>query len=157
MTTAVFDCVVLLQAAANPAGAAGACLAFVESGDVKLFLSTAILDEARDVFMRPQTRMRFRQLTDEHVDRYLLKVTTLATFMHDVPAALQLRRDPTDEPYVNLAIATQASFLVTRDNDLLDLMKNEAFRTSYPALVILDPVAFLHHVRGEAGKAQGAP
>src|SRR5437868_1554057 len=98
MTTAVFDCVVLLQAAANEAGAAGACLALVESGEVTLFLSPAIVEEARDVFLRPRTRKRFPQLTEEKVDRYLLKVATLATFVHDVPAVVQLRRDPADEP-----------------------------------------------------------
>ena len=108
MTLAVFDCVVLLQAAANPFGPAGACLAFVESGDVKLFLSAAILEEARDVFLRPATRKRFPKLTDENVDRFLLKVATLSTFVHDVPATLQLSRDPTDEMYLHLAMATQA-------------------------------------------------
>src|SRR5229473_3508330 len=121
MTPSVFDCVVLLQAAANPAGPAGACLAFVESGDVKLFLSAAILEEARDVFMRPATRKRFPKLTEEKVDRFLLKVATLANFVHDVPAVTQLPRDPDDEPYLNLAIAAQAAFLVSRDKDLLDL------------------------------------
>src|SRR5437868_3688372 len=110
MTTAVFDCVVFLQAAANPNGAAGACLAFVESGQVNLFLSRAILDEARDVLRRPETRKRFPQLTEEQVDRFILKITTLGNLVHDVPAASQLPRDPTDEAYLNLAIATHASF-----------------------------------------------
>ena len=92
MTKAVFDCVVLLQAAANPKGAAGACLAFVETGQVKLFLSPPILDEARDVLTRPETRKRFPQLTEDKVDRYLLKVVTLATLLQDVPASMQLPR-----------------------------------------------------------------
>ena len=139
MTPAVFDCVVLLQAAANPEGAAGACLAFVESGHVNLFLSPAILDEARDVFTRPRTRKTFPQLSEQYVDRYLLKVTTLATIVYDVPAAKQLPRDPTDEPYLNLAIATQAPFIVSRDKDLLDLMNDEAFRKQFPDLTILTP------------------
>lgn len=32
-----------------------------------------------------------------------------------------LDRDPKDSKYIDLAIATKADFLVTRDNDLLDL------------------------------------
>ena len=32
-------------------------------------------------------------------------------------------RDPDDEPYLNLAIKAKADFIVTRDKDLLDLMK----------------------------------
>ena len=149
MTSAVFDCVVLLQAAANPSGPAGACLAFVESGDVKLFLSAAILEEARDVFLRSATRKRFPQLTEENVDRFLLKVATLSTFVHDVPATERFSRDPADEMYLHLAIATQVSFIVSRDKDLLDLMKDDAFRKAYSALAIIDPPSFLTHVRSE--------
>jgi predicted nucleic acid-binding protein len=54
-----------------------------------------------------------------------------------------------------LAIAAQAAFVVSRDNDLLDLMKDEEFRKAYPALAILDPVAFLRHVRAEVAKELG--
>jgi len=155
MTTAVFDCVVLLQAAANPQGAAGACLAFVETGHVKLFVSPPIIDEARDVFTRPETRKRFPQLTEDKVDRYLLKVVSLATFLQDVPAAMQLPRDPTDEPYLNLAVAAQASFIVTRDGDMLSLMKDAAFRSGHPTLTIIEPPAFLTHVRTDVAKELG--
>ena len=111
MTTAVFDCVVLLQAAANTKGPAGACLAFVENGRVKIYLSTAILNEARDVFARPATRKRFPKLTKASTERFLLKVTTLATLVQNVPPASNLPRDPKDEPYLNLAIATHARSL----------------------------------------------
>jgi predicted nucleic acid-binding protein len=97
--------------------------------------------------MRPATRKRFPQLTEEKVDRFLLKVATLADFVHNVPAATELPRDPTDEPYLHLAIATQCPFIVSRDKDLLDLMKNDEFRKTWPGITIIDPVAFLTHVR----------
>ena len=35
-----------------------------------------------------------------------------------------LDRDPKDSKYIDLAFATKADFLVTRDNDLLDLREN---------------------------------
>ena len=72
-----------------------------------------------------------------------------------MPAVYRLHRDPDDEPIVNLAIATQAAFLVSRDQDLLDLMNDEEFRKAYPDLTILDPVAFLKHVRAEVAKELG--
>jgi len=152
MTPAVFDCIVLLQAAANPARPAGACLAFVESGDVKLLMSAAILDEARDVFMRPATRKRFPLLTEETVDRFLLKVASMATFVQDVSAGPLLPRDPKDEPYLQLAAGAQAPYVVTRDKDLLDMMKDDKFRKAYPGLAIIDPPAFLKHVRAEIAR-----
>jgi predicted nucleic acid-binding protein len=52
-------------------------------------------------------------------------------------------RDPDDEPYVNLAVAAGARYLVTRDKDLLDLMEDADFRRRFATLAILDPAAFL--------------
>ena len=59
-----------------------------------------------------------------------------------VPVSFRYR-DPDDEPYLNLAIAVSADYLVTRDNDLLDLMQDSAFRVRFPSLTILDPVTAL--------------
>ena len=42
-----------------------------------------------------------------------------------------LARDPDDEPYLNLAIAVSADYLVTRDNDMLDLMHDAAFAAQF--------------------------
>ncbi len=54
---------------------------------------------------------------------------------------------PEDEPYISLALAAEAQYLVSRDNDLLALSgtSSEAvlFRKRFPMLTILDPVAFL--------------
>jgi predicted nucleic acid-binding protein len=72
-----------------------------------------------------------------------------------VRSSYRLARDPDDEPYLNLAIAAKASFLVSRDNDLLDLMKDDAFRKAYPDLAIVDPPTFASHVRSEVAKATG--
>jgi hypothetical protein len=46
-------------------------------------------------------------------------------------------------------------FLVSRDNDLLSLMNDAAFRSQFPFLTILDPKAFLSHVRAEIAKGLG--
>ena len=70
-----------------------------------------------------------------------------ALVVPDVPIAFTLPRDPKDEPYVNLAVATQAEFLVSRDRDLLDLMTDTDFRRRFPALLIVDPETFLRTIR----------
>ena len=67
------------------------------------------------------------------------------------------RRDPKDEPYVNLAIERAARFIVSRDADLLDLMEDEMFRKRYPGITVLDPVAFLTEVRTEVARELGYP
>ena len=55
-------------------------------------------------------------------------------------------------PYINLAIAAGASYLVSRDNDVLDLAKlsnpdGGRLRSHTPHLQILDPVSFLAEAR----------
>jgi len=155
MIAAVFDSTALLQAAGSKNGPAAACLAFVDEGRVRLFLSAVTLEEIRDVLHRPDVRKAFPKLTDENVLDFLDHLVDKGHMIEDVPSVYRLERDRKDEPFLNLAIATQAPFLVSRDNDLLDLMKNDEFRKAYPALTILDPVAFLKHVRTEIVKDLG--
>lgn len=77
-----------------------------------------------------------------------MRVKGFSQELSNVPKSFELRRDPKDEKYIVLAVAVEASFLVSRDKDLLDLM-NDAhpdsrdFRACFPHLRILDPVAFL--------------
>ncbi len=155
MIPAVFDATALLQAAASKKGPAGACLAFIDEGHVKLFLSAVTLEEIHDVLHRPEIRKAFPKLTDEHVLDFLEHLVDKGHQIEEVPSIYRLDRDAKDERYLNLAIATQAPFIVSRDNDLLDLMKDDAFRKAYPGLTILDPVAFLKHVRAEVAKELG--
>lgn len=152
MISAVFDSTTLLQAATKRTGPAGACLAFVETGQVKLFLSPVTLDEIRDVLQRPPIRRAFPRLTDESVQEFLNLLLDKGHLVPDVPHVYSFERDPDDEPFLDLAIATQASFIVTRDKDLLDLMKDKGFRAACPEITILDPVAFLQHLRAETTK-----
>lgn len=152
MISAVFDSMTLLQAATNRTGPAGACLTFVDEGMVRLFISAAVLEEVRDVLYRPGIRKAFRKLTDESVHGFLEHLVDKGHTVEDIPAVYHLGRDPDDEPFLNLAIASRAAFLVSRDKDLLDLMEDDEFRKTYPALTILNPVAFLQHTRAESAK-----
>lgn len=149
---AVFDCMVFLQGATKPNGPATACLALVESNYVELFISQESMDEVRDVLTRPKIQRKFPGLTPLLVDSFLDRITRNATIISDVPRAFAFDRDPKDEKYLNLAIAASVPYLVSRDNDLLDLMDRQTtqgmmFRNSYPFLSILDPVAFLREFR----------
>jgi len=42
-----------------------------------------------------------------------------------------------------LALACEAKFIVSRDNDLLDLRKDDIFKISFPQLRIVSPAEFL--------------
>ena len=57
-------------------------------------------------------------------------------------------RDPKDEPQLNLAIEVQADYLISRDNDLLDLMNwyqeaGREFQRRFRFLKIVKPEEFL--------------
>lgn len=68
--------------------------------------------------------------------------------MNNVPSVFNYPRDPDDAHYVDLAVATQAFLVVSRDKDLLDLMhdsnaEGKSLRASYPELRIVTPPGFI--------------
>ena len=145
---AVFDCMVYLQGAGSPNGPSAACLELASTGRLTLVVSDAILAEVRNVLSRPKTRKRFSGLTDESLVEFLAKLGRYAVHLVDAPGVVRLARDTKDEKYLNLAIAANATYLVSRDNDLLDLMTGDnadalAFRALAPAVRIVEPVMFL--------------
>jgi putative PIN family toxin of toxin-antitoxin system len=155
VSRSVFDCVILLQAAGRPIGPAGKCLEAERDGRLELFVSSEILAEVRDVLNRPKTRRRFPTLTPEAVDVFLLDLVSHATTFSTVPEVFSRARDPKDEPYVNLAAAAKARYLVSRDNDLLDLMGDSTFRQQFPELTVIDPVGLLCELARQAGSDSG--
>jgi uncharacterized protein len=145
---AVFDCMVFLQGAARRESPAGMCLLLVEFGAIELCISKEITDEIRDVLTRPRVRQKFSLLTEELVNQFLDALKHQATTIAEVPRRFAYERDPKDEPYINLAIAADVKYLVTRDHDLLDLCEpgnpeGERLRKIADDLRIVDPTRFL--------------
>lgn len=143
---AVFDCMVYLQAVVSTRGPAAEALRLVETGRVSVFVSQEILAELRDVLTRSKLRRQQCSLTDERVHAFFQLLTEKAVLVQEVPKQFTYARDPDDEPYVNLALAAGARYLVMRDKDLLELMNDESFRVRFPGLMIVDPVAFLQEL-----------
>ena len=143
---------ILLQAVAKAASPAGACLRLVELGLIDLFSSDETLAELEDVLNRPMLRRKLRTITDERVVRLMALLRHKAHIIKDIPRAFAYPRDPKDEPYINLAVAAKASFLISRDRDLLDLadaVSPEAvrLRSLAPEIRIVAPEIFLEHFR----------
>ncbi len=147
----VYDCMIFLQGAARPNGPAAACLDLAQEGRVLLHLSAALLLEIRDVLTRPKIQRKYPVLTEDFVEVFLEKLLSRAVYFAEVPCVFHYERDPKDEPYLNLAIAVNAQYIVSRDRDLLDLMDaaradGREFRGRFPALAVVDPVSFLNRV-----------
>jgi putative PIN family toxin of toxin-antitoxin system len=154
---AVFDCNVFLQGAANRRSPARSCLRLFFDGAISLFVSEPILREVREVLSRPAIRLKLPRLTDRLVNALIMKIESRAIIIKNVPEEFHYERDPKDEPYVNLALVANASYLVSQDKDLLDLMTISSdaalgFRFRYPFLRILKAADFVREIDRERGR-----
>lgn len=153
----VFDCNVLLQAAARGSGVAAKCLNLAESGLIQLYVSREVLAEAEDVLNRPEVRAHFPELSDEIVGAFLKRLQKISVLARSVPKKFSYPRDEDDEPYINLAVAAGADFIISRDKDLLDLMTGHAdnckeFRQRFRPLRVIEPGEFLRQIEDRAGE-----
>lgn len=147
----VCDCMVFVQAVANEDGPAAKILDLMDAGEVRLYVSEQILREVREVMSRPKLRAKLSGLTDERIEALFQRLERQAFWLREVAPQFDFRRDPKDAPYVNLAVAADAAFIVSRDNDLLDLMSkhdddSKEFRQRFRPLKVVTPEAFLAEV-----------
>src|SRR6185503_16687364 len=137
----VFDCNLFVQGIANRNSPARKALRLFFNGDVSLFVSEAIIREVREVLNRAEIRHKLPGINDRIVNAFLTKLEAKAILITNVPEEFHYERDPDDEIYLNLAIVTNAAYLVSQDKDLLDLMTTptdiaQQFRSRYPFLRI---------------------
>lgn len=152
---------VFVQALISGRGPAAACVHRAVVGETLLFLSAPILKEMTEVPLRPELTARYRHLTPERVNAFVDEVRAHAiTVAATPPQAITLPRDPKDEPYVDLAVAVDAAYLVTwNERHLTYLMRRDTpegvdFCSRFPRLRILSPPEFLRaldELRGGGG------
>ena len=123
-------------------------MGYFRRGEIDVVVSRATLREAREVLSRSKLRTRYPQLTEEKVERLITFLRYRGIYVRNVPQWFEYPRDPKDEPFLNLAIEVEADYLISRDPDLLDLMKwkqeeGRAFLRRFRFLKIVNPVEFL--------------
>ena len=97
---------------------------------------------------RAELRRKLPGINDRIVNAFLTKLEAKAILVANVPEEFHYERDPDDEMYINLAIVSNAPYLVSRDKDLLDLMTTSTdmarqFRSRFPFLRIMTPGDFI--------------
>ncbi len=147
----VFDCNLLIQAVAFEGSAGAKCLRLVESGAVELLVSGPTLGELRRVLGYDRILAISPSMTQQRIGAFVQRLTFRATFVRHVRHVMSYPRDPSDEPYINLAVAGKARYLVTSDRDLLALMTGysalcKQFRRKIRPLRVVNPVDFLRAV-----------
>ena len=131
-----------LQGLISESGIAVSCFELFENGIVGLFISEEVLAEIQDVLTRPKLQAKYPRLTNDRAEKLIEILRTKATLIKNIPSVFDYKRDPKDEKYINLAFASGADYIVTRDNDLLDLMtgydlESKEFRQRFRLLKII--------------------
>jgi putative PIN family toxin of toxin-antitoxin system len=146
----VFDCNVYFQALISPAGPSGRCMDLALQGRVTLFASPFALRELRETAAAPELRQKFRY-DDQRIAALIENIEKIAHFVAEVPERFVYPRDPDDAHYINLALATESRYVVSRDNDLLHLTdprtpEGREFLQRFPHLRVVQPPELLAEV-----------
>jgi putative PIN family toxin of toxin-antitoxin system len=153
----VFDCTVFAQAILNPRGPAGFCLHSAQVGKLIVFLCDYVIQEIRELPHKINPRLG---VTVERIENLVQDLAKYAQPIKKIPNVFVHPHDPDDSPYVNLAVAANAAFIVSRDRHLLNLMdvsrtEGKTFKDSFPAIRIMSPDEFAAKLRfPEKGEAE---
>lgn len=148
MILAVFDCNIFIQSLLNPISIAAKCVEAARTGQVKLFVSKDALAEIRDVVFRPNILARLPDADNEQIEAFIEDILSVAVLIRTVPKSFKFQRDPKDEIIINLAVVAEAAYIVSCDQDLLDLMTGftgdcKEFRQRFRFLRVVAPTEFL--------------
>ncbi len=131
MTRAVVDTNILIRALIKPQGTVGPVLTRLRAGDYTLLYVEPLLDELVAKLALPRIRDKYH-LTDDDVETVLALI-----LLRGEPVVPQRRitacRDPKDDVVLEVAVAGEADYIVTGDNDLLVLHPFEGIPIVGPA------------------------
>jgi len=91
-----------------------------------------------------------RRIAPADVDALVLNLWDIAEALPRLDETIErVSRDPEDDYLIAQAIVARADYLVSRDNDLLDLRDDSVFISSFLNLRIVSPFEFLQAVRAK--------
>ena len=146
---AVLDTVVLLQALISARGPAARCVNRLRADGFTHLMSEATSDELSRIFHRPKIRAKYPHVPDSEADGLIAEIMGFSEFVIDPPRVFRVPRDPNDEPFIDLAVAGGAQFIVTWNERRLNYLMNrdtpegKEFCTRFPSMKIVNPVEFL--------------
>lgn len=132
MYRVVLDTVVLVRGLINPKGAWGRSV-FDRADRYRLVVSRPLLTEYLEVTTRPELTRKFRSLPQHRRDLLDLLAKADIVAVTDLPA---FDRDPNDAHVLATAVQGGVDYLISADNDLLDLGE-------YEGISLLSAPAFL--------------
>src|SRR5467141_83547 len=141
MPSAVLDSTVLISAFLAQRGVSNELLRHAREGAFLLVLSEEMLNEAQGVLLDEERRHRQRyHYPNEEAIHFIEGLRVFAHLVTDLPQVTVVIRDPNDDMIVATAVRAHASYIVTRDKDLLSLQH-------YEGIIMITPEAFIAIVR----------
>jgi putative PIN family toxin of toxin-antitoxin system len=143
---AVVDTNILVRALIKPTGTVGPVLQRLRRGDYTLLYAMPLLEELVDVLNRPRNRGKYR-LTDADI-RTVVGLILLRGEEVSPVERIGACRDPKDNKFLEVAVASRADVLVSGDEDLLVLHP-------FQGIPIIRPTEFLELLdKMEAGQTE---
>ena len=131
---AVLDVNVLISAVISPLGAPGRILQFWEQDKFELATSPPILIELERVIHYPKIQGKYN-IPAEFVKEFLGMIQGGAILIEPIINITTIKEDPSDNRYLECAVASESSHIVTGDKHLLDL-------NAFKGIQILTPAGF---------------
>jgi putative PIN family toxin of toxin-antitoxin system len=140
----VLDTNVVLRGLTNLSSPSGRVLAACEQRSAVVVLSRAVLAEYRAVLNDPDILRRFQHLSPHKTEIVLRRLMYVGDLVRGVGRRFEFPRDPKDAKIIQLAIAGEASHIITVDDDLLSLKHgrdraSRQFRLRLPHVEVLQP------------------
>jgi putative PIN family toxin of toxin-antitoxin system len=153
----VLDTNILLRGLINSRSAAGAVLYACDQRRVVILLSRSLLREYKQILTETLIVDRYPKLTAEKVQAALRHLRFVSDVIDPVKCRFDFPRDPKDAQLVELAIAGNATHIVTGDRDLHWLAAGHGdaakrFRQRAPSVRIVDAGSFLNAIEDASGK-----
>jgi len=111
-------------------------------------LSKPVLDEYRAVLLDENIARRFPAITPRVVELTIRRLQYIGEFVRVPKTRFEYDRDERDRPFIELAIALDATHIISADKDLLSLPESRGeagkrFRQRLPGVKVLDAPSFL--------------
>ena len=139
---ATFDTNIFVRSMIWKDNLANRLLSLWQSGRFVLVLSKPIIDEVEKVLSRTNLRRKHGYTLNDVAD--LIKLISQAAIVQ-VTSTYELCRDTSDDIFIDCAISGRVQFLVSTDNDLIDVpeLKKAMFEFG---IEILEPPNFLNKI-----------